>query len=143
MSGFATHPYNDQSGHIAQSLRIGRLVFANTHIKWAPVDVSQHIGVAQTATLLGHIGPEGPAIIFADCNDKPHGPVRQLIEGAGFVNVCDGPSALVNQEPVSLDLLAVRGVVAKCITDNYPLATIPNKDCPSDHIPLVAELETN
>lgn len=139
---FDTHPYGDGSGHIAQILHIGQVVFTNTHIKWAPIETPGHIGVAQARELLEHVGPEQPAVIFADCNDRPNGPVRQLIERAGFINVCgDVPTALVNQEPVALDLLAVRGITAKCITKSYQLTAIPSKDCPSDHIPVVAELE--
>jgi len=45
---FDTHPYSDSSGHIMQLVRIGHVVFANTHIKWAPADSPEHIGVAQT-----------------------------------------------------------------------------------------------
>lgn len=142
VSAFDTYPYSDQSGHIMQCVRIGQLVFANTHIKWAPADALQHAGVAQTTELLKHLEPSRATIIFADCNDRPNGPVRQLIEKAGFINVCgDRPTALVNQEPVALDLLAVRGITAKRITQDYSLAEIPNKSCPSDHIPIVAELE--
>lgn len=141
---FNTHPYNDQSGHILQTVRIGQLVFANTHIKWAPSDTPKHIGVTQTAELLERISPEKPTVIFADCNDRPGGSVRQLIKEAGFISVCeDTPTALVNQEQVALDLLAIRGVTAKCSTDKYPLTEIPNEDCPSDHIPVVAEIEIN
>ena len=144
ISEFYTHPYDDQSGHIMQAVRIGQVVFANTHIKWAPVDAPQHIGVTQTTELLNQIGPEQPAVIFADCNDRPNGPVRQLVEKAGFINVCgDYPTALVDQEPVALDLLAVRGITARCMTKDYHLTEIPNRDCPSDHIPVVAELEIN
>jgi endonuclease/exonuclease/phosphatase family metal-dependent hydrolase len=144
VSGFETYHYSDGSGHIAQTLNIGRVLFANTHTKWAPADSPEHIGVAQTKELLEQVGREQPAVIFADCNDRPHGPVRQLIEGAGFTNVCeDEPTAIVNQELVALDLLAVRGVTAKCMTKKYDLASIPSRECPSDHIPVVAELEFN
>lgn len=139
---FNTHEYSDGSGHIAQTLSIGQVVFANTHIKWAPADSTDHIGVGQTKELLEQIGAGGQAVIFADCNDRPNGPVRRLVENAGFSNICeDEPTAIVNQELVALDLLAVRGIEARCITRKYDLANMPNRDCPSDHIPVVAELE--
>ena len=140
--GFVTHEYGDDSGHIMQILTLGRIAFANTHIKWAPADSPDHIGVGQTKELLDHLDHNQQAVIFADCNDRPGGPVRQLVEQAGFTNAHDDePTAIVNQELVALDLLAVRGMTARCSTKRYNLANIPNKDCPSDHIPLVAELD--
>jgi endonuclease/exonuclease/phosphatase family metal-dependent hydrolase len=139
---FDTHAYSDGSGHIVQSVQIGEVVFANTHIKWAPTDSLDHIGVGQAKELLSQFDPDQQAVIFADCNDRPKGPVRQLIEGAGFIHVYDDePTALVNREPVALDLLAVRGITARNVTKQYDLTTIPNRFCPSDHIPIVAELE--
>jgi mRNA deadenylase 3'-5' endonuclease subunit Ccr4 len=139
---FETHAYNDGSGHIMQILRIGQIAFANSHIKWAPADSAEHIGVGQMAELLDKLGMQQPSVIFADSNDRPGGPVRRLVENAGFADVFgDMPTALVDHRPVALDLLAVRGMTATNITRNYNVQDIPNADCPSDHIPLVAELE--
>lgn len=139
---FNSRTYSDSSGHVAQTLRIGQVVFANTHIKWAPAGSKEHIGVGQTKELLKQVGADGQAVIFADCNDRPHGPVRRLIENAGFSNVCeDEPTAIVNQELIALDLLAVRGIEARCVTRKYDLVSIPNRDCPSDHIPVIADLK--
>lgn len=144
VNAFETRAYTDGSGHIVQTLQIGRVVFANTHIKWAPQDGVNHIGVLQATELIKIVGPEKPAVIFADCNDKPNGPVRALIESAGFANICgDGPTAIVNQELVALDLLAVRGFSAKCSTKRYDLTRIPGSECPSDHIPISADLMLN
>ena len=141
---FNTHHYSDKSGHVMQTLGIGQTVFANTHIKWAPLDSPVHAGVNQTAELLSRLGLKRPAVIFADCNDRPGGPVRRLVEKAGFVNASDDePTAIVNQELISLDILAVRGIVATHIAKQYHPADIPNKECPSDHIPLVAVLEVS
>lgn len=140
--GFTSYQYGDGSGHIMQKLAIGCIAFANTHIKWAPADSADHIGVAQTNELLARLGSERQAVIFADCNDQPGGPVRQLVEQAGFTNACqDEPTALVNGNPVALDLLAARGLTVRCITREYDMMTLPNKDCPSDHVPIVADLE--
>ena len=141
---FDTHYYADGSGHVMQTLNIGQVIFANTHIKWAPLDSTNHAGINQTTELLSRLGAKQPAVIFADCNDKPGGPVRRLIEGAGFVNASDDePTAIVNQELVSLDIIAIRGIVATHISTQYHPHDIPNRDCPSDHIPLVAELKIN
>ncbi|MEO6761594.1 MAG: endonuclease/exonuclease/phosphatase family protein [Candidatus Saccharimonadales bacterium] len=139
---FNSYSYSDDSGHVMQTIRIGRVVFANTHLKWAPADSLEHIGVNQAAEMLERIGPNASAVIFADCNDKPNGPVRRLIENAGFMNVNGSePTAIVNQELVALDLLAVRGISTRCISGNYNLAGIPNKDCPSDHMPILGDID--
>ena len=99
--------YTDGSGHVGQVLTVGGVAVANTHIRWAPVDDPQHVGVRQTRELLGHI-PQHKAVILADCNDRPGGPVRELVAGAGFTNTCDGEyTAIVNGVPAELDLVAV------------------------------------
>ncbi len=140
---FETHAYQDGSGHIMQILRIGRIAFANTHIKRAPADSHYHVGVSQMTELLDKIAVEKEAVIFADSNDKPNGPVRRLVEDAGFDDMFgDMPTAIVNGEAVALDLLAVRGIASRRVIKNYNVFDIPNKDLPSDHIPLVVELET-
>lgn len=143
VSGFESHAYTDNSSHVMQVVYIGRTAFANTHIKWAPDDSVIHAGVIQTTELLARLGSlDDPAVIFADCNDRPGGPVRQLVREAGFVNVTDiEPTAIVNQQLVALDLLATRGLAAERVVYEFDIATIPNTRCASDHIPLVATIE--
>ena len=142
ISDHESHLYNDGSGHVFQLMRVGGIAIANTHIKWAPEDDRNHIGVGQTKELLAALDDQQAAVILADCNDRPGGPVRSLVEGAGFKNVsADRPTAVVNKELVALDLLAVRGLSAHWVDTNYDLNSIPNEACPSDHIPLVADLE--
>lgn len=138
---FDTHAYNDGSGHIMQVLRIGRVAFANTHIKWAPADSLQHAGVDQTIDLLDQIARNEAAVIFADSNDRPGGPVRQLVEAAGFNDLYgEMPTAIVNGQAVALDILAVRGIASTRVHREYDVMKIPDAALPSDHIPLVAEL---
>jgi hypothetical protein len=142
VNSFETHAYRDGSGHIMQILHIGRAAFANTHIKWAPADSLDHGGVGQITELLDKIDSDKNAVIFADTNDKPGGPIRRLVENAGFVDMFgDMPTAIVNGEAVALDILAVRGMVSRRIAKHYEVFNIPNVDLPSDHIPLVSELE--
>ena len=142
VDSFNTFPYSDKSGHIMQKISIGGIVFANTHIKWCSPKNPEQLGVGQATELVQHVSSENSAVIFADCNDRPNGPVRQVIKDAGFDNVCDNiPTAIVHNKPASLDLIALRGVTGKCLTKKYPILEIPNEDCPSDHIPLVAEIE--
>jgi mRNA deadenylase 3'-5' endonuclease subunit Ccr4 len=142
VTDFKSYKYNDESGHVFQILQIGQIAVINTHIKWAPTDSKNHIGVNQARQLLKVIGMEQPAVILADCNDQPNGPVRQLILDAGFINVFnDLPTALVNRKLVALDLLAVRSLRAERVGQNIDVNTIPNELCPSDHIPLVANIQ--
>jgi len=142
VKGFETYPYSDGSGHIMQIVRLGRTAFMNTHIKWAPADTPDHVGVGQVTELLNKIDNERFAVIFADSNDKPNGPVRKLVEDAGFNDMFgEMPTAIVNGEAVALDILAVRGISSTMVSKNYDVLKIPNKELPSDHIPLVADLE--
>ena len=142
VSDFQSHQHSDGSGHVMQSVRIGRAVFANTHIRWAPQNDPGHAGVLQTKELLANIGPQQPAVIFGDFNDEPGGPVRSLVSEAGFENIFDtDETALVNQRAVSLDVLAIRGVMGRRIETEYLPTHIPNELCPSDHIPLLASVE--
>ena len=139
---FTAHEYSDGSGHSMQLLHIGRVAFANAHIKWAPEQSVDHIGASQVGELLATLGPEQPAVLFADSNDRPHGPVRQLIEDAGFTDIIgETPTALVNGQVVPIDVIAVRGLSATRLPNKYNVLAVPNEACPSDHIPVVAELD--
>ena len=141
VDGFETHAYQDGTGHIMQILHIGRVAFANSHIKWAPADSAEHVGVGQMTELLAKLNAEQVAVVFADSNDRPNGPVRRLVEDEGFTDVSgENPTALVNQQAVAIDLLAVRGLPAVLVPRDYDVLTIPNSECPSDHIPIVADL---
>lgn len=139
---FAAHHFTDGSGHVMQLLKIGGKVVANTHIKWEMAS-----RIAQASELLGRIGTAPQAVILGDCNDRPGEPVRQMIAEAGFINVWgNGPTAFIaNREgAAALDLLAVRGLAATPISvsfgEGFDLSEIPSKRCPSDHIPVMAEV---
>ena len=136
-----SHAYDDESGHIFQLTRIGEVVVANAHIKWAPPEDPEHIGVAQMRELLDTIGDQASAIILADCNDRPGGRVRRLVEQAGFTNLSgESPTSIVNGELFALDLLAIRGLKGTLIPSDYDLHSIPSEICASDHIPVVADV---
>ncbi len=143
VGGFESHAYTDNSTHVMQIVHIGKTAFANTHIKWAPDDSPIHAGVSQTAELLARLGGhDDPAVIFADCNDRPGGPVRRLVRDAGFTNITEAePTAIVNQQLVALDLLASRRLDTERVVYEFDIAAIPNTECASDHIPLVATIE--
>lgn len=133
--------YDDESGHVFQITQIGQLAVANTHIKWAPMNDPHHIGVSQTRQLLDTLEHEQPAIILADCNDQPGGPVQTLVQEAGFTSMSGNrPTAIVNGELIAIDLLAIKGIRGQWVATNYDLRSLPNEACPSDHTPLIADL---
>lgn len=137
---YEAHNYDDESGHVFQAARIGRFVVANTHVKWAPADEPEHIGLAQTKQLLSYVDTNRPTILMGDFNDTPGGPVRSAVEAAGFENVWgDEPTAVVNGSHLSLDVLATRGLRAARSGALLSLETIPDVTVPSDHIPILAE----
>jgi hypothetical protein len=142
VTDFQAYHYADGSGHVVQLVTIMGVRFANSHIKWAKAG-PRHIGVSQTKELLQHLGV-GPAVIFADCNDRPGGPVRQLVEQAGFTNTSgDTPTAFVDGAPVALDLVAVRGLTARPVNTGLSANGIPTMACASDHLPVVADIDVN
>lgn len=140
---YEAHKYNDESGHVFQITHVGKLAVANTHIKWAPADDLHHIGVSQTKQLLQSLANHERAVILADCNDRPGGSVQTLVQESGFTNLSgDRPTAIVNKELVAIDLLAIRGVQGRLVETDYNLRSIPNEACASDHIPVVADIDT-
>lgn len=141
VTDYEAHLYNDETGHVFQLTRVGEVAVANTHIKWAPEDEYNHTGVSQTRELLTSIDNYGPAVILADCNGRPRGRVQTMVEQAGFRNLSgEMPTAIVNGEPVALDLLATRGLRGVLVSTDYNLHSIPNTTCASDHIPIVADI---
>lgn len=144
VTGFLANTYSDDSGHVMQLVIIDDVIFANTHIMWAPANDRRHPGVQQAKELVAILGATVPAVIFADGNDRPGGPVRAIIEAAGFANTCGHvPTALIGTERAALDLIAVRGLHAKHVETTFSPQGIPNTTCPSDHIPVMADIEVN
>ena len=136
-----SHLYNDASGHVFQLTRVGGIAIANTHIKWAPEDDRNHIGVSQTQELLTALNDQQAAVILADCNGRPGGRVQTMVEEAGFTSLSgERPTAIVNGELVAIDLLAIKGLKCMLAPINYDLHAIPNELCASDHAPLIAEV---
>jgi len=138
-----SHPYTDESGHIYQLIRIGSIAIANTHIKWADEDDHHHIGASQTQELLAALSEQSAAVILADCNGQPGGKVQTMVEAADFTSLSgEQPTAIVNGNPVAIDLLAIKGLKGTLLHHHYNLHSIPSTTCASDHIPLVADLST-
>lgn len=132
--------FSDGSGHVAQIIQLGNLALVNTHLKWSPADDPHHKGLGQARELLEHLGDQ-PAVILADCNDRPGGPVRQCLADAGFRDVVGNtPTAWVDGKAVSIDIIALRGVAGHLIPTSHVPAR-PHRDVPSDHIPLLAKVQ--
>lgn len=141
VDAFTSYEYSDPSGHVAQYIKLGGIAILNTHLKWAPPSTEGHPGVRQAEELMNLIDLE-QAVLFADCNNQPGGPVRRVIEESGFINVVDEtPTAIVNGKLHALDLLSIRSLTGRSTTPTYDISDIPNVDCPSDHIPLEAEID--
>lgn len=132
--------FGDDSGHVAQIIRLGNLALVNTHLKWSPPDDPEHKGLGQARELLEYLGDQ-PAVILADCNDRPGGPVRQCFAGAGFHDLVEGrPTARVDGQTVPIDIIALRGVAGRLMPPSHA-PTKPNRQMPSDHIPLLADIK--
>ncbi|HSW98269.1 MAG TPA: endonuclease/exonuclease/phosphatase family protein [Candidatus Saccharimonadales bacterium] len=137
--------FSDGSGHVAQLIKVGGIAIANTHIKW---DMPNRI--AQVKELVAKIPAklEPHAVLLGDFNDRPGEPARRLVAQADFQNLLpdDMPTAYIaNREgPASIDLLAVRGLHAELVAvdlgGDFDIREIPSNRCPSDHIPIVAEV---
>lgn len=136
------HIYHDNTSHVWQKMKIGDVTFYNTHMKWsAATEALRHTGAWQLAEILHDLDEEARAVLLADCNDRPGGPLRKQLDYAKFVNVHgDKPTARVDSKLVALDLLAVRGVNAEPIDIGMKPDDIPSLQCPSDHVPLVAHI---
>lgn len=118
----------------------GKLALVNTHLKWSPPDDPEHKGLGQARELLAYLGDQ-PAVILVDCNDRPGGPVRQCFAGAGFHDlVGDTPTARVDGQTVPIDIIAPRGVAGRLMPPSHA-PTKPNRQVPSDHIPVLADIK--
>jgi mRNA deadenylase 3'-5' endonuclease subunit Ccr4 len=140
-------PLTGRVAHILQLRRSGgcSITIANTHLAWAPPGTTPgwHTGLEQMDELATALGYHGPLVIAADINDPPGGPVRDALgsygyaiaEPSGFTSLVDG------DEGRKLDVVAGRYVQVTCrdtgITAKPPM---PGPLCPSNHVPLLANL---
>jgi endonuclease/exonuclease/phosphatase family metal-dependent hydrolase len=132
------------SGHVAQILTLinggSNLVLANTHLRWGDGQAGAgQVGQREARELVAKLAvahPGLPVCVVGDINDRVGGPVRDVLAEAGFVEVQgDEPTAVVEGEAVSLDVVAVRG--ARGVSHTRAGRTdgaLPDFDCPSDHV---------
>jgi hypothetical protein len=118
---------------------------ANTHMRWgAPgTPPEQHLGVANARELTASVESRPVAVIAADTNDRPNGPAKEALLTAGYRFVHgDEPTAIPNdKEPISIDVIAARGATCMPVPTGVALEKpMPRRECPSDHVPLLADL---
>jgi endonuclease/exonuclease/phosphatase family metal-dependent hydrolase len=144
ITGFDKYAYGTAGGHVFQIIFTRGVAFVNTHIQYDQPNRRKHVGVIQTEKLLDTLKDMKRVVVFADCNDRPGrtAPVRALFNQAGFINTFENEyTALIDGTPAAIDLLAIRGLKARSVKTGFSVHTIPSTDCPSDHIPIVAEVE--
>lgn len=132
------------SGHVAQITHMKRrgqqMVVANTHLRWgngsAGVGQTGQRQAAELAEVLVDQYGDLAVCVMGDINDRQGGPVRGVLEEAGFVEV-QGASAtaVVDGSPTSLDVIAlINGVDLSSERMGLPLGSIPDLQWPSDHL---------
>ncbi len=121
---------------------------ANVHISWAaPTDErGSNRALTQIRTVLNALASHSPDthILVGDVNAPPNSKLRGLLAEEGLVELQgDSPTAYVNGHPASLDVITARNVRAKMRPPLFDSSRpLPSPQCPSDHIPLTADLET-
>lgn len=138
-------------GRRAQSARVSNgwldVVVANAHLRWSDSPAPDHIGRHQALTLREALKNHPRAVIAADTNDEPSGPARSVLSSSGYVELQrQGPTSVVNgadgTEFTEIDVITARGVTGIPIDTGIAVdPPLPGPHCPSDHVPLLVELE--
>lgn len=145
------------SGHVALTLDCSlagrRVVIANTHLKWDPpgVPAAAQWGARQMSELLKSLEAlqaEG-TVVCGDFNSVARDEVVRLLRIARFKEAFDGErdttfTVVTNQKPRKIDYifhsmrLRSRPHALTQLTDR---STLPSADEPSDHLPVVVDLD--
>jgi len=149
------HLYQDgfggpNSGHVAHILELRNdagdtLSVANTHLRFAapgtPADT--HVGVRQARQLVNILTGKNPAVIAADTNDSPDGPVRAALRAGGFHEATGlAPASIVAGTQIqALDIVTARGARCTALPSKILVQPpLPGPACPSDHVPVLATI---
>lgn len=150
-------PGQPNSGHVALTLEFPlggrRLAVANTHLKWDPpgVTVASQWAARQMAELIGFLkalGSEG-TVVAGDFNVVSRDDVVRQLRQAGFKEAFDGErdsvfTVVTGKKPRKIDYLFYS---PKLRARPHPMGhlrpetVLPCEEEPSDHIPLVVEIE--
>ncbi len=139
-------------GHRAHVLIVGRergkkITVVNSHLRWAADDTprEEHFGVLNARELVSAVAGHPAVILAADMNEGPSGPAREILVDAGysFIHADHVMTAIPNNgEPGAPDIVAVRGITGRPIHSGIAVARpMPREGCPSDHVPLLAEVD--
>lgn len=140
---------HDTTGAVTQVLAVTvggrRLWVANTHLRWSDRPGTDHVGYRQVRQLLDALTPVAqPTLIVGDSNDEPGGPVRTALTDGGFTDPVRAATAVVDGHqvpggrPVSIDVIAGRGVHVERLRIPEPAGVLPDATHPSDHVPVHA-----
>jgi len=140
------HHYQDGSGHGALLLHLPGLTVATTHIKWDPPAARPGFGVGQIRELLELL--DGPSIVCGDFNCESSDPIVQRCLQAGladaFLGVAPNQTFVKQGQGRRIDFVLYSyglEVRAQPLPALIPGEYLPNQVEPSDHLPLVVELQ--
>lgn len=140
------HHYQDGSGHGALLLHLPGLTVGTTHLKWDPPSARPGFGMGQIRELLSLL--EGPSLICGDFNCESSDPIVQSCLAAGlsdaFLGVTPDQTFVKQGEGRRIDfVLSSFGLQVRALPmpDLMPEQIQPSTVEPSDHLPLVVELQ--
>ena len=140
------HAYEDGSGHGALLLHLPEITIATTHLKWDPPASRPGWGMGQIGQLLGLL--QGPSLLCGDFNCESNDPIIQRCLEAGltdaFREVAPAHTFVNRGEGWRIDfVLHSYAVKAQALPmpELTPDQLQPSRTEPSDHLPLVVELQ--
>lgn len=143
---WSEHHYQDGSGHGALLLHLPGLTVATTHLKWDPPSARPGFGMGQIQELLSLL--QGPSLVCGDFNCESSDPIVQRCLEAGltdaFSDIAPAQTFVKQGDGRRIDFvlysygLAVRALPMPELT---PGQIQPGHGEPSDHLPLVVELQ--
>lgn len=144
------------SGHVAQTVKLKRadyrIAVSNTHLKWDRRTPPLHIGWIQAGQLIEHrarIEADVDAwVLCGDLNSAPESPVVKLLSEAGLSYAAQGQelqsTCAANGRAAKLDYVFYTGSLDGRLMELPEIdgrTVMPSDQEPSDHLPIVAELE--
>ena len=141
------HPYEDGSGHGALLLHLPGLTIGTTHLKYDPPESRPGFGLGQIRQMLGLL--EGPSLICGDFNCAPEDAIVQSCLQAdlrdAFRDTTPAHTFVRQGEGWRIDFVLhspevkVKALPMPELRSDH---TGPSLSEPSDHLPLVVELES-
>lgn len=143
---WSEHHYGDGSGHGALLLHLPGLTIGTTHLKYDPPESKPGFGLGQIQEMLQRL--DGPALICGDFNCDSGDPIVQSCQAKGlkdaFANTTPGHTFVRKGQGWRIDFVLHTSEVkvrALPMPELESEQTGPSRSEPSDHLPLVVELE--